>query len=270
MSEAPEDEQSLYFRSWTATARLAARYFSYEVEGFEHLEGASGLLVGYHPGPFPWDQFMLWTRMYDRLGRPPRMISHHLYHQVPVVRSLARAIGFLDGAPSPATIAALRARRQHLFVAPGGTREGLRPFWRRARVDWGGRTGFLKLAAQNGLPLIPVASASSELAYLGLVDGYRLSLRLFGHGNMPVWTGLGLGGLWPFALPWPVTIRQKIGAPIDLAPLAAAAPDEAAFLDEAYRVVTSAVQTLLDELRATGARSPAPSSPARARTPSSA
>jgi 1-acyl-sn-glycerol-3-phosphate acyltransferase len=242
-----EDQGSPLFHAWAAAGRLAMRYFSYRIEGLEHLDRETALIVAYHPGPFPWDNFMLWTKLYDTYGSCPRMISHHLYHQVPVVRGLSRTVGLIDGEPPRALVEALRPR-QHLLVCPGGTREGLRPFWRRHRVDWGGRTGFIRLARKYRLTIVPAASAAAELSYLGLVDGYALSRRVFGHGGMPLWTGVGIGGLWPFALPWPVRIRHIIGRPIEID--AFGGGDEATIQRTGYEIVTRAVQDLLDELTA--------------------
>jgi hypothetical protein len=52
---------------------------------------------------------------------------------------------------------------------------------------------------------------------------------------------VGLGGSWPFALPFPVKIRQRIGAPIRL--------DRDTPLEEANAHVTSTLQSMLDALR---------------------
>jgi hypothetical protein len=125
----------------------------------------------------------------------------------------------------------------------------VRPFWIRYRVDFGKRRGYLRFAARHGLALVPVVAAGIDDAYLGLNDGYRLSHLLFGDGTWSPWLGLGIGGFYPFALPFPVKIRQRIGAPIDLAPLRAAHPDEAAFLEAANQLVVTTMQRMLDDLR---------------------
>jgi hypothetical protein len=75
---------------------------------------------------------------------------------------------------------------------------------------------------------------------MGLNDGHALSKRLFGSAEIPAWLGLGLGGVWPLTLPFPVKIRQRIGPPIRLG-------DES--LEKAHAFVTSTLQSMLDELR---------------------
>ena len=127
-------------------------------------------------------------------------------------------------------------------MAPGGTREGLRPVWNRHRVDFGGRRGYLRLAAAHDLPIIPVASSGLDETFLGLSRGY--ALPAFGGAELPLWLAIGVGGIWPFALPFPMKVRQRIGSPIRLGPL-----DGDAALEEAHRRVTAALQAMLDDLR---------------------
>jgi hypothetical protein len=68
-----------------------------------------------------------------------------------------------------------------------------------------------------------------------------LSRRLFGTEGFPTWLGLGLGGVWPLALPFPVKIRQQVGAPIRIASLS---------LEQAHARVTATLQAMLDGLHA--------------------
>ena len=70
-------------------------------------------------------------------------------------------------------------RPRHLRRCPGSLREAVRPFWRRYRIDFEGRRGYLRFADQNQLSLIPVVATGIDDAYLGLTDGYRLSKRGF-------------------------------------------------------------------------------------------
>ena len=53
-----------------------------------------------------------------------------------------------------------RARRSTsgaaLLVYPGGDYEVHRPIWERNRVDFGGRKGFIRLALEQDVPIVPV------------------------------------------------------------------------------------------------------------------
>jgi 1-acyl-sn-glycerol-3-phosphate acyltransferase len=230
--------------------RWMARYSRFETHGVEHLlHGEPGILVGYHGRPHALDYFYLCAFMHDRWGTFPKAIVRASLRRTPIARDLMRQAGLYYEGPDDQEIARLRERREHLYVCPGGLREGLRPFWReRYRVSWGERRGYIRLAARHGLPIYPCAALGVDDAYLGLFDGYALGKRL-GVSIVPLWLAIGLGGLWPFALPLPVRITQRIGAPIDLAPLRAQAASEEAFEREAHELVQSRVQSMLDELR---------------------
>jgi 1-acyl-sn-glycerol-3-phosphate acyltransferase len=225
-----------------ATFRLWTQYFRYEMEGFENIAAAEpSLIVAYHGGPWTFDLFMLATRMHDELGYFPRAIWHPLWWRVPGVRDAVVELGGIPGRPSDEEMAEIKERGEHFVIAPGGTREGLRPFWRRGRVDFGKRRGYLRLALDHHLPVIPVVASGLDETFLGLNDGHAWSRRLFGNDGVPVWFGLGLGGVWPLALPFPVKIRQRVGPPIEVASLP---------LEEAHARVTATLQGMLDGLHA--------------------
>jgi 1-acyl-sn-glycerol-3-phosphate acyltransferase len=225
-----------------ASFRFWAQYFRFETEGFEILATSEpSLVVAYHGGPWTFDLWMLAARMHDELGYFPRAVWHPLWWRVPGVREAVAELGGIPGRPTDADVAAVKSRGEHLVVAPGGTREGLRPFWQQRRVDFGRRRGYLELARAHDLPIIPVVASGLDQTFLGLNDGYALSRRLFGREEIPAWLGLGLGGLWPLALPFPVKIRQQVGAPIRVSSLP---------LEEAHARVTATLQSMLDGLHA--------------------
>jgi 1-acyl-sn-glycerol-3-phosphate acyltransferase len=226
-----------------ATFKLWRRYFRFETEGFDVLRDTeSSLIVGYHGGPWTYDLWMLGDRMHEELGYFPRAVWHWLWWTIPGLRELVDELGGLRGAPTPAQIAELKARGEHLVVAPGGMREAMRPFWRHGVVDLGDRRGYVRLALRHDLPIIPVVATGIDGTFLGLNDGYALSRRLFGRGDLPAWLALGAGGIWPLALPRPVKIRQRIGAPIRLA----GGADDADAVETGHVRVTAALQAMLD------------------------
>jgi 1-acyl-sn-glycerol-3-phosphate acyltransferase len=231
------------------TFRLWRRYFRYEVENFDVLrETPTSLIVGYHGGPWTYDLWMLGDRMHEELGYFPRAIWHWLWWAIPGLQQAVTQLGGLRGAPSYEEMDEMRSRGEHLIVAPGGMREAMRPFWSDPRVDLGERRGYVRLALKHDLPIIPVVATGIDDTFLGLNDGYRLSRRLFGRGDLPAWLAVGAGGVWPLALPFPVKIRQRIGEPIRLDELPAADDDER--LERAHEHVTTTLQTMLDALRA--------------------
>jgi 1-acyl-sn-glycerol-3-phosphate acyltransferase len=210
-----------------ATFRLWTQYFRYETEGFDILASAEpSLIVAYHGGPWTFDLWMLAVRMHDELGYFPGAVWHPFWWRIPAFRQVVTGLGGLPGLPTALDVAGMRSRGEHFVVAPGGTREGLRPFWRSRRVDFGRRRGYLRLAQAHDLPIIPVAASGLDDMFIGLNNG-------------PAWVALGLGGVWPLALPFPVKVRQRIGEPISVGSLP---------LEVAHVRVTETLQSLLDDL----------------------
>ncbi len=239
-----------YLRNYLRALRAADRYFRFETEGYETLRSApTSLIVGYHGRPFAWDLGILSARMYDDLGYYPRTFTARSVSQVVLYREVAHSYGALYDLPDAREMERIRKAGHHLVVMPGGLRECVRPFWVRYKVNFGRRRGYLKFASANDLPIIPVVATGIDDAFLGLNDGYKLSRLLLGNGGYSLWFGVGLGGFYPFALPFPVHIRQRIGPPIDLRPLKERAVSEEAFLEEANQLVVGTMQRMLDDLR---------------------
>jgi len=186
---------------YLATWRLARRYFRYEVEGFENLDtGRPGLIVGYHGRPVAYDLCILAVEMVERLGYMPHAVVHGAVEANPVLKWLSDGLGFVTGDGEAFTEAA--SRNEHVVVLPGGTREGCRSIRDRYRVEWGKRTGYLRLALHHGLQVIPVAAHGIDAAYIGLNDGYRWGKRVSMPARLPLWFGLGPLGFWPFSPPF--------------------------------------------------------------------
>lgn len=229
--------------AWLGYWRLMRRWHRYEVSGLEHLTtGRAALIVGYHGRPIAHDLCMLTVEVHDRLGYLPHGIIHSAFDTRPRLKQAIDDLGFVTG-DGPELGAAV-ARGEHIVVAPGGTREGCRDHRDRYRVAFGRRTGYLRLAARYGLPIVPVAASGVDDAYIGLNDGYALGKRLGAKGNLPIWFGIGPLGLWPLSPPFPTKIRQRIGAPI-----APPSNEQKSTLEDTHAVVTGAVQRLLDLAR---------------------
>lgn len=231
--------------AWLGTWRAMQRYHRYRVEGLEHLEpGRAALIVAYHGRPIALDQCLLSVTLHDRDGVLPHGVVHRAAFDDPRLRRIAEGLGFVAGEGPTLTEAV--ARGELIAVQPGGTREGCRSLRHRYRVDWGERTGFVRLAVQHGLPIVPVASSGVDDAWVGFNDGDRWGRAAGLPSGLPLWIGFGLGGLWPLSLPFPVRITTHIGAPLDVSDVD---PTDPAALLAAQRRVASAVQGLLDRAR---------------------
>ncbi len=65
-----------------------------------------------------------------------------------------------------------------LLVYPGGDYEVHRPSWERAKVDFGGRKGFIRLALEKDVPIVPVVSIGGQETALFLSRGEWLAKLL--------------------------------------------------------------------------------------------
>jgi 1-acyl-sn-glycerol-3-phosphate acyltransferase len=139
-------------------------------------------------------------------------------------------------------------------VYPGGDYEVHRPSWQRNRVDFGGRSGFIRLALERGVPVVPVVSIGGQETALFLTRGERIARllaldRLFRLKVLPIslavpW-GLNVGDMLGH-VPLPAKITIETLPPIDLR--AEFAPD--ADVAEVYDHLTRVMQDTLDALAA--------------------
>jgi 1-acyl-sn-glycerol-3-phosphate acyltransferase len=140
-----------------------------------------------------------------------------------------------------------------LTVFPGGDHEVFRPSWESAKVDFGGRKGFIRLALEKGVPLVPMVSIGGQETALFLTRGERLAQLLRLDRTMRLKTlpimlalplGLHVGPLQHIPLPSKVTIQ--ILEPIDLRERYGDDPD----VDEIYDDLMAAMQDVLTSLQA--------------------
>ena len=233
---------------WLAVCRGLIRYHRYEVSGMEHLDGlGAALMVGYHGRPAAWDLCMLSVRVYERFGYLPHGIVHAWFGKSRLTRWLVDGLGFVTGEGEG--IAEAVRRGEMIVTVPGGTREGYRDFRCRYRVDWGQRTGYLRLALRHRLPIVPVGASGVDDTFIGLNDGYRWGKRLGIPGGIPFWFGVGMTGLFPFSLPFPSKIRQVVGAPIWDTARGDVDHEDRGALRRIHRRVSSSVQELIDRAR---------------------
>ena len=139
------------------------------------------------------------------------------------------------------------------MVYPGGDVESLRPFRDRHKIVFDGRKGFLKLAHENGVKIVPVVATGGQETLLIFNDGRKFAKltridKLLRVKTLPLTFSLPWGFL-PGGLPhisFPAKIRIQVLEPIDLQELFGDEPD----WDQAYDYVTSVMQVALSTLAA--------------------
>ena len=141
-----------------------------------------------------------------------------------------------------------------MLVYPGGDYEVHRPSWERNRVDFGGRKGFIRLALEEGVPIVPVVAIGGQETALFLSRGEHLARalrldRLFRLKVLPIslalpW-GLNVGDMLGH-IPLPAKITIEALPPVDLRGEFGPRPD----VDEVYEHVHRLMQDTLDALAA--------------------
>ena len=234
---------------------LASLYFRAEVRGLGNVpEEGPVLLVGNHSGGNLTPDtgvFTLAFSTYFGVERVFHQLAHNLVLSMPGL-SFLRKYGTVAASRDNAR-KALRAGAA-VLVYPGGDYEVHRPSWEGRRVDFGGRKGFLALALEEGVPIVPVVSIGGQETSLFLSRGERLAKllgldRAFRLKVLPISVGIPWGlnvGDMLGHLPLPAKITVEALPAIDLGREFGADPD----LDEVYDHLVRLMQETLDALAA--------------------
>jgi 1-acyl-sn-glycerol-3-phosphate acyltransferase len=234
---------------------LSSLYFRGEVRGLGNIpEDGPVLLVGNHSGgnlTVDTGVFMLAFSAYFGVERPHYQLAHNLVVSMP-------GLGFLRkwGTIAAGHRNAEKALRSGaaVLVYPGGDKEVHRPVWERNRIDFDGRKGWVRLALENDVPIVPVVAIGGQETALFLSRGETLAKllqldKLFRLKVLPI----------SIALPWVLNVGDMLGhiplpakitvealPPIRLRDEFGEEPD----VDEVYDHVTRLMQDTLDALAA--------------------
>ncbi|HLM25738.1 MAG TPA: lysophospholipid acyltransferase family protein [Thermoleophilaceae bacterium] len=233
---------------------FASLYFRAEVRGLKNIPAKGPvLLVGNHSGGNMTPDTTVFTlafNTYFGVERHFYQLAHNLVLSMPGLGRL-RKFGTVAANPDNANRALDDGAA--LLVYPGGDYEVHRPSWDAGRVDFGGRKGFIRLALEKDVPLVPVVSAGGQETALFLSRGERLAKLLaldkaFRLKVLPIslaipW-GLNIGdmlGHWPL----PAKITQQVLEPMHLRESYGNDPD----VDEVYDDIMEKMQRALDGLQ---------------------
>ena len=251
-----DDRDPDYIRERLPAMWLAASlWFRGEVRGLGNVpEVGPVLMVGNHSGGNMTPDTLLLTlafNAYFGVERAFYQLAHNLVLSMPGLSFLRR---FGTVAASPRNAQKALDAGAALLVYPGGDLEVHRPSWRRNRVDFGGRKGFVRLALERDVPIVPVVAAGGQETALFLSQGEWLA-RLLGLDRMFRLKVLPLSLSLPWGLnvgdmlghvPLPAKLTVEVLPPIDLRQEFGADPD----VDEVYDHVVRLMQDTLDALAA--------------------
>jgi len=232
---------------------LASFYFRADVKGLHKIPSEGPvLLVGNHSGGNLTPDTTVFTlafTTYFGVERKFYQLAHNLVLAMPALAFLRKygtvAAGRDNARKALQTGAAV-------LVYPGGDYEVHRPSWEAAKVGFGGRKGFIKLALEEDVPIVPIVSAGGQETALFLSRGEGLARllrldKLFRLKVLPIslalpW-GLNIGDmLGHFPLPAKISVRAL--EPINLREQFGEEPD----IDAVYDHIMGVMQAELDLL----------------------
>jgi len=234
---------------------LSSLWFRGEVRGLGNVpEDGPVLLVGNHSGGNLTPDTTVFTlafSTYFGVERPFHQLAHNLVLSFPWL-SFLRKYGTVAASQENAR-RALEAGAA-VLVYPGGDYEVHRPSWERNRVDFGGRKGFIRLAIEMDVPIVPVVGIGGQETALFLSRGEHLA-RAFGLDQLFRLKVLPLS----LALPWGLNVGDMLGhiplpakitvealRPIHLREEFGPEPD----VDEVYEHIVRLMQDTLEALAA--------------------
>lgn len=234
---------------------VASLWYRAEVRDLGNVpERGPVLLVGNHTGGNLSPETIVFTLAFSTYFGVERRY-HQLAHNLILVSPLGpflRKFGTVAASHENAR-KALEADAA-VLVFPGGDWEVSRPTWEGNQIDFSGRKGFVRLALEQDVPIVPVVTIGgqetavflSRGAWLAHALGLDRSLRLKVLPILlaPPW-GISIGDFVP-RLPLPAKVTIEVLPAIDLREQFGDDPDP----DEVYDHVTALMQQALDGLAA--------------------
>jgi 1-acyl-sn-glycerol-3-phosphate acyltransferase len=239
-------------------------YFRFHLRGAGNLPPGPCLVVGNHSGLGLADVMCLlgaWPRAFAARRAVGLMADSFI--RAPLAGWLFRAIGAVPASQK-------NARRafdsgHDVIVYPGGELDCCRPFYQPRVVEFGDRRGYVRLALERRVPVVPLATIGSHWTLPMLPGGRLVSCGLHTRRwlrndrlPLPVTWLVGLAGLaaglagW---VPWwaaaalglaglcliPARVTSALLPPIDVAALTAHLPDGAERVERAHALVHGAL-----------------------------
>jgi 1-acyl-sn-glycerol-3-phosphate acyltransferase len=222
--ELPEPDERFIGAQQPVWNFILDHYFRMEVRGWHRLPEPPCLVVGIHAGGIlPIDAYAFGFSWFREFGfdRIPRGTAHDFLTNAPVIGDFLKKIGTIPA--SREGIAAALDQGEDVILYPGGDLDAMRPWRQRDEVVFGGRKGWIRMALEAQVPIVPVANVggSDTLMVLGGGEKIAKTLRLdklLRAKTFPIGLGFPLG-LAPASIPQiplPAKLRSEILEPIYL------------------------------------------------------
>lgn len=250
---------------------LLRRWFRYELRGSERVPASPVLIVANHSALGVAELLCMLPAMRRSFpDREWRGLMMDMFLKWPGMHAFWRKIGAIPA--SPANGRAALARGYDVLVFPGGDIDACRPFYEARKVHFGARRGYVRLALEAGVPVVPLATIGSHWTWAmapggallaralllkrwARIERFPLPLNLLAmgvllvlvlRGAIPVW--LDVIAVVLLLVPPPARITSELLPPIDLVAATAGIVDDAERIEAAHRLVhgalTEAVRTM--------------------------
>ncbi len=251
-------EQLLPFYSW-----IYKYYFRVQTDGWEHIPPSGKvLLIGSHNGGLAApDTVMMtydWVQHFGTARPAYALMEPKIWQAFPSLARLATQVGTIQ--PHPDLIREALRRQAAVLIYPGGIKDVFRPYAWRNKIYFHGHKGFIKLALQEEVPIVPFIShgAHSTLIVLGDLYPQLRQLHQWGMpwllgidpGAFPIYLGLPWGiGIGPLPnIPLPVKIHTRVCPPIIFDRYGESAARDRQYVNRCYDRVCHLMQQELDRL----------------------
>jgi 1-acyl-sn-glycerol-3-phosphate acyltransferase len=230
-------------------------WFRMEVDGWERIPDPPALLVGIHSGaPFVWDAWTVGVQWWRHFGdaRPLHGTAHDALMALPVIGAYFRRMGVLPAAPD--SMSAALAAGHDVALWPGGERDSLRHWTRRDEAVLAGRKGFVRMAINTGVPIVPIATVGGPDSMPVVATGRWLAkllqldklarLKMFPIALQAPW---GISPAMLPEIPLPTKIRTAFQDPIEVDSNPERAGDDR-YVQSKYDEVCASIQRGMDAL----------------------
>ena len=249
------DRIDLFYRLFH---RILEGYFRAEVRHLDRIPDGPALYVGNHSGGIMTpDSFVFGCALYRERG--PEFMPYGLGHNMidwPLFNQVVAPMGAVRASHENAH-RLFRARKK-VLVYPGGDVDDMRPWRHRYRIVFGGRTGYIRLALRESVPIVPIVCAGGHNTMV-VIDDLRWLARGLGLKKIlrtEVWPlvlsipwGLTLGVV-PFYIPFPAKFLMEAGAPIHFDRTGPEAAEDADYVRHCADIVEADMQASLSRLAA--------------------
>src|SRR5580698_4770871 len=228
---------------------IYSKWFRTQWEGLEKIPTDGGaLLVANHAGAIPSDAPVIMHGIEKELDRPVYGLADYFFRTVPVVGTLWARAGGVSARPANA-YRLLKEQQQLALVFPEGTKGPSKSYTDRYQLRRFGRGGFVEIAMQAGVPVIPIAVVGSEEA-MPVVFRLPSLAKVLGVPYVPITANLLAFGPLGVVLPFPAKFKLRVLDPdhFDVP------PDQDRYsksriMEESERIRTQLQEVVYDMLR---------------------